>query len=63
MVLICSAVSKMYRYPDQAFGVFDFIGKGYVTAEDVANNPIIYKQPLTKNEVLSFLKNCAFVGK
>jgi hypothetical protein len=53
----------MYRYPDQAFGVFDFIGKGYVTAEDVANNPIIYKQPLTKNEVLSFLKNCAFVGK
>lgn len=42
-VLICSAVSKMYRYPDQAFGIFDFIGKGYVTAEDVASNPIIYK--------------------
>lgn len=41
--MICTAVSKMYKYPDQAFGVFDFTGKGYVIAEDIANNPIIYK--------------------
>ena len=53
----------MYRYPDQAFGIFDFIGKGYIIADDIAGNPIIFKQPLTKNELLTFLKNYVFVGK
>ena len=53
----------MYRYPDQAFGIFDFIGKGYIIADDIAGNPIIFKQPLTKNELLTFLKNFVFIGK
>ena len=53
--LICSEFQKLYRYPDQGFAALDFIGKGYVTIEDVMKHPLLYKLPLTRSELQQFL--------
>ena len=36
------------HYIFKAFSSFDFIGKGYLVASDIADDKISYKLPLTK---------------
>lgn len=45
--------------PLVAFSSFDFKGKGYLEAADIAEDRISYKMPLTK-QVSTFVKH--FVG-
>lgn len=49
--LLCSEFQKLFRYPDQGFAALDFIGKGYVTQEDVMKHPVVFKLPLTRPEL------------
>ena len=61
--LISSTVSRLFRYPDQAFASLDFTGKGYVEAGDVINHPLVYSTPLNKQEVSEFCETRVFTGR
>ena len=60
--LLCSTVSRLFRYPDQAFAALDFTGKGYIEATDVWNHALVYSTPLSKQELRAYCETHVFAG-
>ena len=63
-LILVKFVTKMYKYPDQAFATFDFGGNGFVSAQNVYNHKIVYRLPFTRVELKNYLENhSAFKNK
>lgn len=60
--LLCSTVSRLFKYPDQAFAALDFTGRGCVVAQDVYNHALLYSTPLTKQELKDYCETHVFKG-
>ena len=61
--LLSSTVSRIFKYPDQAFAALDFKGKGYIDAEDVYNHALVFSTPLNKQELKEFCEARVFTGR
>lgn len=55
-------MTKLFRYPVQAFGTLDFTGKGYIEAQNIYNHALLFSSPFTKAELKEFCEDQVFKG-
>ena len=61
-LLVCQTISRLFKYPDQAFATLDFTGKGYLEPKNIYEHALLYSTPFTKAELKDFCENNAFTG-
>ncbi len=52
MSVIKREIYQAHKMPLVAFASFDFKGKGYIEAEDITDDKISFKMPLTKEVII-----------
>ena len=58
--LLCQTVTRLFKYPNQAFGTLDFTGKGYIEAQNIYNHALLFSTPFTKVELKDFCESHVF---
>lgn len=61
--LLTNMIHRHYRYPERSFMLFDFKGHGYVTAENIYSSKLVWRLPMEKHLLKTFLLSATVFNK